>query len=106
LIEYASFLHGKDIPLTKISCLTVGQSEVEILYPHGLKIVFEDNTKKTSERVLTFHRYDASELEKFVHDIQAANPNITVDEELYKCIEKKKEKAKRKKTLSDYFDAD
>lgn len=106
LIGYASFLHGKDIPLMKINRLTVGQSKVEILHPHGLKIIFEDDTKKMNERVFTFHRFETSEIEKFIHDLKAANSNITVDEELYKWIEKKKEKAKRKKTLADYFSLD
>jgi hypothetical protein len=103
LIGYASFLHGRDIPLTKIKSLTVGQSEVELFHPHGLKIIFEDDSGKMSHRVLTFHRFDVSEIEKFMHGLQAANPNITIYDELYKWIEKIKEKAKRKKTLTDYF---
>jgi hypothetical protein len=66
--------------------------------------VDDSNVERYIFTILGTH--DIAEIEKFLHDLQAANPNITVDDELYKWIEKKKEKAKRKKTLVDYFDVD
>ncbi|MCK9351295.1 MAG: hypothetical protein WCT49_00085 [Candidatus Paceibacterota bacterium] len=102
----ASFLNGKDIPLKKIRKLTVGQSEVVIFHPYGLKLVFEDEFGNVGQRVLVFRRFEIPDMEKFIRDLCLAAPNITVDEELYTQIKKKKEKAKQKKTISDYFSVD
>jgi|GEM_PF-3086452 len=106
LISVASFLHGKDIPVENIKELTVGQSEVAIFHPRGLKILFEDSFGKLSHRVLTFRRFGMKEMEKFIRDLHETNPRIIINKELQNWIEKKKEKAKKKKTISDFFDVD
>lgn len=85
----ASFIRGPSISVEKIQALKMGVASWQIFQPEAIILFFENDAGKEEKRVLSLSIYKPEDVAKFVKELMAENPKITVDEEVKEWFSKK-----------------